>query len=356
MATDGVHPAAAAADAGSLPTPDTPQAADTPQATDSRDATDPSAVPDAPLSSPPPAASAHDSDLAARNTLLSTVLDHIDAHVFVKDRQGRFLYVNRSSAELFGVPADEIVNYRDADFFSADILEPIHELDRLVFDTQQTQSREERLLDRTGAPRYFWSVKVPLVEDGHVTALIGLSTDITELHTLRTQLEFEASTDALTGVANRRHFYDVAEKSFASAQRDHTPLTLLVLDFDHFKRINDTFGHQAGDHVLLGVAQRLASGIRPGDFIGRVGGEEFAILLPDTDLVIARYVANHLRTALADMSFGLPGDDDVSISVSMGGTAVRAMDPNFDACYARADAALYRAKAAGRNRVRLDVD
>ena len=294
--------------------------------------------------------------MAARNTLLSTVLDNLDAHVFVKDEQGRFLYVNRGVAELFNRPAEEIVGLSDADFFAPEILEPIHELDRLVFTTQTTHAREERLVDKDGDSHYFWSVKVPLIEDGQVTALIGLSTDITELHRLRTQLEYEASTDSLTGVANRRHFYEVAMQSFAAAQAGEQPLSLLVLDFDFFKRINDTFGHQSGDHVLSGVAKRLAAGIRPGDFIGRVGGEEFAILLPDTELSIARYVAEHLRTVLADMSFALPGDDDVSITVSVGGTAVRATDANFDASYARADAALYRAKAAGRNRVRLEVD
>ena len=365
MASHGVHPLAAADDAGSPPGPDAPDvppathSTDTPaapKAAEATEVTEASAAPDAPPPSPQLAATAHDSDLAERNALLSTVLDHIDAHVFVKDRQGRFLYVNRSSAELFGVPADQIVNYCDADFFSAEILEPIHELDRLVFATRQTQAREERLLDRTGAARYFWSVKVPLIENGLATALIGLSTDITELHKLRTQLEHEASTDGLTGVANRRHFYEVAVRSFATAQAGPTPLSLLVLDFDFFKRINDTFGHQAGDHVLSGVAQRLAAGIRLGDFIGRVGGEEFAILLPDTDLANVRDVAEHLRATLADMSFALPGDDDVSITVSVGGTAVHAADPNFDACYARADAALYRAKAAGRNCMRLAGD
>ena len=164
MASHGVHPLAAADDAGSPPGPDAPDvppathSTDTPaapKAAEATEVTEASAAPDAPPPSPQLAATAHDSDLAERNALLSTVLDHIDAHVFVKDRQGRFLYVNRSSAELFGVPADQIVNYCDADFFSAEILEPIHELDRLVFATRQTQARGERLLDRTGAARYF---------------------------------------------------------------------------------------------------------------------------------------------------------------------------------------------------------
>jgi diguanylate cyclase (GGDEF)-like protein len=160
--------------------------------------------------------------------------------------------------------------------------------------------------------------------------------------------ESRASTDALTGLANRRAVQDTVRRMVAHAARVQSPMAVLALDIDHFKRINDRYGHDKGDDVLAAVGQTLAGGVRASDFVGRQGGEEFVALLPDTDLSGALVVAENLRTAIASMEpLGIA--EGVTASI---GVAVMPEDGNDPATLQRmADRALYAAKAGGRNRV-----
>jgi diguanylate cyclase (GGDEF)-like protein len=128
-----------------------------------------------------------------------------------------------------------------------------------------------------------------------------------------------------------------------------------MVDIDHFKAVNDTHGHQAGDVVLLSVAQVLAQGLRGADVIGRIGGEEFAILLPDTDIDGAHELAERLRAEVAETVIPLASGTDVPVTVSIGASSLREGDSAVDAVLARADEALYRAKRDGRNRVRTST-
>ncbi len=294
-------------------------------------------------------------ELHHQNLLLSTVLGNLDAHVFMKDREGRFLYVNQAVADFLGQSTAALVGRQQADLLTPEVIDHISALDEAAFASGQPQSREERLLDRSGAPRYFWTVKVPLMEPGQPARLIGLATDITELHRLREELERRATTDDLTGVANRGHFYATAAFTLKRAQRYGEALSLLILDIDHFKAVNDTYGHQAGDAVLRGVAGHCRQAIRACDLIGRMGGEEFAILLPATGQEAACQLAERLRHCVqeqrwtCDQATGLL--DDLVVTVSIGVAALDPAIPSLDALYARADRALYTAKAEGRNRV-----
>ena len=160
-----------------------------------------------------------------------------------------------------------------------------------------------------------------------------------------------ASTDALTGLLNRRSFGEIAEREFARSRRSGHPLTLALGDIDFFKRINDGHGHAAGDHVLQTVANLLQGGLRDYDSVARWGGEEFVVLLPDTDLAQASVVIERLRETIADSHLSFEG---ARIPVTMTlGVAQFAADENWHAIVARADEALYRGKAAGRNRVEI---
>lgn len=154
-----------------------------------------------------------------------------------------------------------------------------------------------------------------------------------------------ARTDALTALPNRRQFFRTAELALADARRDGTPLALLALDVDHFKRINDQGGHQLGDTVLREVAQCCRDSLRASDLAARIGGEEFALILPGTDLSQAQQLAERLRERIAKLQ--LPA----SVTVSIGCAALEAQMPGVDALLARADDALYAAKQGGRNRV-----
>lgn len=165
-----------------------------------------------------------------------------------------------------------------------------------------------------------------------------------------TELLHLASTDVLTGASSRRHFVDVLEHEFVRARRYNAPLTVLSFDLDFFKRINDGYGHAAGDQALTSFAQVARQGLRDMDLLGRLGGEEFAILLPNTHAADAVIVAERVREGVAGIA--IPTDNGlVKFTTSVGVAEMSASDATVDNLLRRADTALYDAKAAGRNRV-----
>ena len=162
--------------------------------------------------------------------------------------------------------------------------------------------------------------------------------------------QLRAATDSLTGLPNARAVQDTLKLLVAQASRMLWPLGTVLLDLDHFKDINDTFGHGIGDEVLAAVGVALQSTVRESDFVGRYGGEEFIMLLPDADRETTLHVAERVRTAIADINV-LEGDSAVTASF---GVAVFPEDaPDAARLVRNADRALYRAKANGRNRVEM---
>jgi diguanylate cyclase (GGDEF)-like protein len=157
-------------------------------------------------------------------------------------------------------------------------------------------------------------------------------------------------TDGLTGLWNRRHFELQATTELARSRRFSEPLGMLMIDVDHFKSVNDEHGHQAGDAVLIEVATRLTQVTREVDLVARYGGEEFGVLLPKTDVKGARVLAERIRTAMGGEGFPVDGAT-LAVTVSIGAAVHPDHGDSLDALLAAADVALYRAKAAGRNRV-----
>ncbi|MDQ9171395.1 GGDEF domain-containing protein [Oxalobacteraceae bacterium R-40] len=166
----------------------------------------------------------------------------------------------------------------------------------------------------------------------------------------------DANRDFLTGVWSRRAFFDIAERELMRARRANRTLSLLVFDVDHFKKLNDTYGHAAGDQVLLAIAQHAAGEIRSIDYLARIGGEEFAVLLPEADTSAALAVAERLRKSLNEdidiQAANLNTDSMLPVSVSIG-AAMANPEESISELLNRADRALYQAKAAGRNMVSL---
>jgi two-component system, cell cycle response regulator len=161
-----------------------------------------------------------------------------------------------------------------------------------------------------------------------------------------------AARDGLTGLFNRRELDSRAAQAVALAARHGRPLSCLLLDIDHFKQVNDTHGHAAGDTVLLEAAQRIRNGCRISDIVGRYGGEEFVVLLPETDGSAAVEAADKLRALLADTPV-TAGATSIPIRASIGVAAWSAAMRSPSALYAAADEALYRAKDLGRDRTEL---
>jgi diguanylate cyclase (GGDEF)-like protein len=162
-------------------------------------------------------------------------------------------------------------------------------------------------------------------------------------------LRFHAEHDSLTGVLNRRAIRDVLRRELARCRRESNTLGVIVADVDHFKKINDHYGHGAGDAALVAVVQRIAATLRPYDIVGRYGGEEFLIIAPGCDLELTQKLAERVRVAVSNELIDL-GNESIAITVSLGATLGTAeSDPEF--LVAVADAAMYRAKRNGRNRV-----
>ncbi|NSL55482.1 GGDEF domain-containing protein [Uliginosibacterium aquaticum] len=212
------------------------------------------------------------------------------------------------------------------------------------------------------------SISIPyhLVQDGEVYPLQGLGERNRELMALveertlaleeaNNKLEALSYTDGLTGIANRRSFDRTLEQEWHRAQRANTPLALIMLDVDHFKQFNDHYGHQAGDTCLQALAHALAETVqRAGDLVARYGGEEFVVLLPNTQEHEATQIAQRIQPAIQTLALPHVGMPTGIVTVSLGLVSLRASRQNSQEDLIKlADAALYRAKQAGRNCLRL---
>jgi two-component system cell cycle response regulator len=169
-----------------------------------------------------------------------------------------------------------------------------------------------------------------------------------ELHRRNDELDEISRTDALTGLFNRRHLEEQLRLNVAASQRYGYGLGVLLLDVDHFKLVNDTYGHPAGDTVLVEVSRRIVSGLRAGDVAGRWGGEEFLVILPHTDLMGTMQAGERIRSAIAAEPFAMAGS---VVGVTASGGCSAQVGATAEGLVHAADAGLYEAKASGRNRV-----
>ena len=286
--------------------------------------------------------------LTEQHKLLEIILANVDAHIYMKDSQHRFLYVNQKVTDLLGIPAEQIINRRDDELLSPTTASQLWRLDNLVFETGELQAGEESVTGREGNLLYYWSVKVPFVlADGRKT-LIGISSDITELHQLKEQLHQQSVRDGLTGLYNRRFFFEICEKNLSMDMRHHLTSVLMVLDVDQFKCINDRYGHPQGDKALIHLGKVMLSVLRSEDVLARIGGDEFAILLPNTSLSAASSLAERLRQTVMQSPLPLPDGNDLVITISAG-LVENGEGELMESLYARADQMLYQAKQTGRN-------
>jgi diguanylate cyclase (GGDEF)-like protein/PAS domain S-box-containing protein len=218
------------------------------------------------------------------------------------------------------------------------------------------QNYDVRLVSKAGRVLDCW-IHANVVDWGGRPAVMVIAADVTDYKRMEAELRSLATVDSLTGLANRRHFMSRLQEACARLQRDvDQQTTLLFLDLDHFKEVNDRHGHAVGDAMLRRVATALRSELRAGDVAGRIGGEEFAILLPGTDLAMSAVLAERLRQKIGEASMAIDSDTALSVTVSIGVAAMQTADSHAEQILRRADEALYRAKGGGRNRTEIAVD
>jgi len=210
---------------------------------------------------------------------------------------------------------------------------------------------EHRIIRQNGSLVWIRNTIVPYYDEkGMLIKYDGLIEDITERKQLENKFERLATIDELTQVFNRTKFQEVIKIELERAKRYNHPLSMLMFDIDHFKAINDTYGHSVGDYVLQTLAQIAKENLREIDYLVRWGGEEFIIIAPETDLGRAKALAERIRTAIENYRFDQAG----KITISFGVTEFKENDIE-DSFIRRADDAMYRAKEKGRNRVEVNV-
>ncbi|WP_170162337.1 sensor domain-containing diguanylate cyclase [Caldimonas tepidiphila] len=280
------------------------------------------------------------------------ILDSVSAHIAIVARDGRILATNRAWRDFAlrnGLGEGEAVE--GSSYFKA-CEHADHEDARTALagiSSVMTGAAKEFQFDYAcHAPdeQRWFTMKVTPLLDAQGAVLVSHE-NVTRLMEAKQALRALAETDALTGLANRRRFLEEAERQFALARRHQRPLAVLVLDCDHFKRVNDARGHEVGDQVLVAVARALSRSVRKKDLVGRLGGEEFAVLLPETELDGAVRVAQHVRAAVV----AHPGP--VTVTVSVGVAVLRRDMEDLATLLRAADAALYAAKQNGRDRVEV---
>ncbi len=299
------------------------------------------------------------------------LLHVLNLGVIVVDRRGKIIFWNRWMQRHTQLEAREVIGRRLKELFPEIEakgfdwkLENVFSLGSYAFFSQPLY---DHLLPMPPG-RYFGAgfekmpqsvLIAPLREaSGKVSAAAVLIHDESDSVIYRRQLEATAQrlkeisqTDYLTRLPNRRHFLERLGEELARVQREAKVLCVAIADVDHFKQINDTYGHHCGDHVLVEMAEVLVGALRPYDTVGRVGGEEFGLLLPGADWPSAKAALERVRRRVERKRFVCP-EAEISRTISIGFATTEALEaPTAEELLRRADAALYRAKALGRNQV-----
>lgn len=271
--------------------------------------------------------------------------------------EGRFIKANRALCAILGYSAEELQEKTWQALTHPDDLESDLALAQEILDgIRDSYDMEKRYFHKSG--HVIWILlSGSAVRDaaGQVIYFIAQIQDITERKTLLEKLELQANRDYLTGLSNRRHFLEQGEIELSRAKRYGNALSIFMLDIDHFKRINDTHGHKAGDLVLQKLSTVCQQTLRTVDIVGRIGGEEFAVLLPETDAGQAAEVGERLRENIANSNVILDAGLPLQFTVSIGIATLKDNSINLDMLLNLADQALYDAKNSGRNRVCINA-
>ena len=296
-------------------------------------------------------------DLQRMNQDFITVLESTSDFIYIKDQDSRIRFCSQTIADITGHKSwRDMIGKHDNEIFPLETAQVYIQEEIPIFrDGLAVLNKVNPYFRTDGSVGWVSTNKWPMfADDGKtVIGIFGISRDVSESKAREDELRTMATTDFLTGLASRRDFIDDLNRQIARVQR--APVTLcscLLIDLDLFKRVNDVYGHAVGDHMLQHISRLMRNDLRRVDSIGRIGGEEFSILMPDTDLQAAKTFAERLRKKI-EITPLLDGERSIPITISIGITQIQVEDSSAESVFERADVALYRAKNSGRNRVEL---
>ena len=296
--------------------------------------------------------------LRKRERQLQVLMDNLPGMAYrcLYDRHWTMLFVSQGCARLTGYEPEDLINNRVASYAS---LMDEEDSERILgevqaaLDNDESFSVEYGLTRQDGSRIWVWERGRGVEEEDGTVVLEGIVLDISDRKTLENELEEMATRDPLTGLFNRREMSRVLEEELDRARRYQRPMAVLWVDFDHFKDVNDTFGHAAGDSVLRSISRLLLGSVRSVDAIGRFGGEEFVIVLPEMDLEEAQDTAERLRRKVAEKPQPLGNGQEVPLTISVGVAVYPDHGQTAPTLCAAADKAMYLAKQRGRNCVAM---
>ncbi|MCH4812931.1 putative bifunctional diguanylate cyclase/phosphodiesterase [Vreelandella neptunia] len=291
--------------------------------------------------------------LQTNKEMLATILDSVDAFIYIKSPTLEYQYVNRRISDLFGLPAEKIIGKRDADFFDAGSAAELDQIDRNVLASGKKVTVEEsNVLQGESRVRTFLSIKMPLsMSPGATPSLCGISTELTDYLEMQSRTHYLAFYDSLTGLPNRRLLMDSLTAAINHDEWAASYSALLVIDLDNFRLVNDIQGHESGDQLLINVAEQLRQRLESEATLARFSSDEFVVLINNlgeqqTDAASkAERVARQLLETIAQLrnSHSLP------ISASIGISLFTGCEQSMDSVLQQADMALQQAKSAGGN-------
>jgi diguanylate cyclase (GGDEF)-like protein/PAS domain S-box-containing protein len=283
---------------------------------------------------------------------IRNAIDMLPSPIFIKDRNYRYIACNRAFENIVGLSLSKLIGASVRDVAPAELAAIYEKADHDLMARGGTQNYEANLRYADGIYHdVIFYKSVFYNAEGKADGISGIILDITERKRLEKELAQAAREDFLTGALNLRTFYELANQEFNCFKRTGETFSLLMLDLDHFKKINDTLGHEAGDEALQKFVQIVKANLREQDIFARTGGDEFRLLLPGTPQPGAVLLAERIRSEVNLLKIGAP-NNSVALSVSTGLCSSLPDDKGIDDIIRRADVALYKAKAAGRNAVK----
>jgi diguanylate cyclase (GGDEF)-like protein/PAS domain S-box-containing protein len=294
--------------------------------------------------------------LEDNNVLMSAVLEGTTDSIAVKDRDGRYVLINPAGARVLRHMREEILGRTNDDFLSPETARANKELDLKLMEANRTETSEQ-IVTVENETRVFLSTKGPYRDAaGNVIGTTAISRDITDRKQMEERIKEQAIRDPLTSLYNRRYLDETLERELSRTRRKSAFVSVIMIDIDHFKRLNDTHGHAAGDEVLRRFAKIVLENVRREDVPCRYGGEEFAVVLPELSLEKAVERAERLRGELGRLALTFDGKRIDGLSASFGVATSPQHGLTGEALLSAADAALYRAKAQGRDRVAMALE